>query len=136
MELYEFAYLDESKVRMLVAGIDKGRVITSKTTKAAKSNKGGKGGINTPVLKLEGGAASADELMEEVSTEATAEGAFYRLRDFLSSGGETKLYSKSIDSVSIEDIKRGEIIELDGMIEVSPANELVSNLHDWLRHCC
>ncbi len=84
MELYEFAYLDEPKVRMLVAGIDKGRVTKSKTTKAARTDKEGKGKLNVGAFEAGGGAASTKEVTEEVSTEATGEGAFYRLRDTLS----------------------------------------------------
>lgn len=128
MDLYEFAYLDDSKVRQMVAGIDKGRVIQSKTTKAAKSNKGGKGAVKTPIINLEAGAASADEMTEEISTEFTAEGAFYRLRDFLSQRNEDEFISDIIDNVSIDDVERGDILELAGRLEVSPANELVSNL--------
>lgn len=130
MELYEFAYLDDSKVRMLVAGIDMGRIASSKTTKAAKNNKEGTGGIKAGLIDIGGRASSAGELTEEVSIEATAEGAFYRLRDSL--GSEQELFSDRIDNISIEELERGLIVEIEGMMEISPANELVNNVLQFI----
>jgi hypothetical protein len=130
MELYEFAYLDESKVRMLIAGIDKGHIAASKTTKAAKKNKEGTGGLRAGILSAGGSAASADEFTEEVSIEATPEGVFYRLKDSLVSGND--LFSDRIDNISIDELKRGQIVGIEGMIEISPANEIVSNLFQFI----
>jgi hypothetical protein len=131
MELYEFAYLDDSRIKAFMAGADGGLITSSKKILTAKTNKEGNAGVGFGgMVNLGGRAAKADEFTEEVAIEATPESTFYRLKKVLTSNDE--LISDRIDNIIIGDLETRAIIEIDGMLEVSPAYKVISSLSQYI----
>lgn len=127
MDIYEFAYLDEIKIQKILAQIDHGvrkkRVIRN-TDSSSYEGKGG-GGI-PKLIEACGSLGKSSESLNEDTIENSPEGEFARFHEYLCS--QSDFVQGTQDSISIENLPRHGLCEIDGVIQVPAIYQKIAQL--------
>jgi hypothetical protein len=126
-EFFEFAYLDEDKISKFLAQKNRGIVRERNIRETASTTFDAKAGAKVPLVgEIGGGAGKSSERQEGMDIESTAAGDFVRFRDFIHD--QPGLSQIAGNGIPLDEIPRRGLLEVDGIIRVSPIRQILSIL--------